>query len=109
VAPSPTITIPNTDSALGGDAVFDKPTLRAETGTGSVSFHWTYPQPAKGDSYYLQWSFKKSDVRNGKVEVLKTTLHTVKAPAGQEVCATVLVSRAGQSSPPAEVACETAR
>ena len=109
VAPSPTITIPDTGSAIGGeDGVYEAPILAAEAGPGTVSFSWHYPQPVKGDTFHLQIAPKKSEVGKAKPIVLKTTLYTQKAAKGEELCATVLVSRSGISSPAAVVACETA-
>jgi hypothetical protein len=109
--PSATVSMPGDDSAIG-DGVFDKPTIAARSGQGSVSFTWSYPQPSKKDTFRVSYAPTASDAGNperARLVSVTTRSYTVKAPKGTKVCATVVVARAGQASPGADVQCETAQ
>ena len=109
--PSATVSMPGDDSAIG-DGVFDKPRVTARSGTGSVSFSWSYPQPDTKDSFRLSYGPTASDAGNpdrAKRVSVTTRSYTVKAAKGTKVCATVRVSRSGQVSPGSDVQCETAQ
>ena len=110
-APSATVAMPGDDSAIG-DGVFDKPSVTARSGAGSVGFTWNYPQPEKKDTFRLSYGPTPSDAGNperAKLVSVTTRTYTVKAAKGTKVCATVRVSRAGQTSPGSDVQCETAQ
>jgi serine/threonine protein kinase len=110
-SPSATVSMPGDDSAIG-DGVFDKPTVTARSGSGSVSFTWNYPQPDKKDTFRLSYAPSASDAGNperSKLVSVTTRSYTVKAAKGTKVCATVRVSRSGQISPGSDVQCETAQ
>jgi serine/threonine protein kinase len=110
-SPSATVSMPGDDSAIG-DGVFDKPTVTARSGAGSVGFTWNYPQPDKKDTFRLSYAPTASDAGNperSKLVSVTTRSYTVKAAKGTKVCATVRVSRSGQVSPGSDVQCETAQ
>ncbi|GAA3696014.1 hypothetical protein GCM10022399_10630 [Terrabacter ginsenosidimutans] len=110
-SPSATVAMPGDDSAIG-DGVFDKPSLTARSGAGSVSFTWNYPQPDKKDTFRVSYGPTPSDAGNPeRAELVSVTTrsHTVKAAKGTKVCATVRVARSGQVSPGSDVQCETAQ
>jgi hypothetical protein len=110
-SPSATVAMPGDDSAIG-DGVFDKPSLTARSGAGSVSFTWNYPQPDKKDRFRVSYGPTPSDAGNperAKLVSVTTRSHTVKAGKGTKVCATVRVARSGQVSPGSDVQCETAQ
>jgi len=109
--PSATVSMPGDDSAIG-DGVFDKPTVSATSGRGSVRFTWNYPQPSKKDTFRVSYGPTPSDAGNperARLVSVTARTYTVKAPKGTKVCATVVVARAGQASPGADVQCETAQ
>jgi serine/threonine protein kinase len=109
--PSATISMPGDDSAIG-DGVFDKPTISATSGRGSVRFTWNYPQPSTKDTFRVSYGPTPSDAGNperARLVSVTARTYTVKAPKGTKVCATVVVARAGQASPGADVQCETAQ
>jgi len=106
--PSPTVSMPGDDNALPG-GVFDPPTLAAESGLGSVTFRWSYPQPLKGDTYRLRVGVTQGEVRTATPQVLDETSHTQRVAVGEQLCAVVTVNRGGQESPASAVQCETAR
>jgi hypothetical protein len=109
--PSATVSMPGDDSAIG-DGVFDKPSVSARSGPGSVSFTWNYPQPTKQDTFRVSYGPTPSDAGNpgrAKLVSVPTRSFTVKAPKGTKVCATVVVARSGQASPGSDVQCETAQ
>jgi hypothetical protein len=109
--PSATVSMPGDDSAIG-DGVFDKPSVSARSGPGSVSFTWNYPQPTKKDTFRVSYGPTPSDAGNperAKLVSVPTRGYTVKAPKGTKVCATVVVARSGQASPGSDVQCETAQ
>ncbi len=109
--PSPTVSMPGDDSAIG-DGVFDKPTISATSGRGSVRFTWNYPQPSTKDTFRVSYGPTPSDAGNperARLVSVTARTYTVKAPKGTKVCATVVVARAGQASPGADVQCETAQ
>ena len=111
VTPSPTVSMPGDDSAIG-DGLFDQPTLSAASGRGTVRFTWNYPQTSKKDVYRLSLGATPADAgdpKRAKFVTVTTRTHTVKAAKGTKVCATVLVSRSGQSSPGSSIQCETAQ
>jgi len=109
--PSATVSMPGDDSAIG-DGVFDKPTISATSGRGSVRFTWNYPQPSTKDTFRVSYGPTPSDAGNperARLVSVTARTYTVKAPKGTKVCATVVVARAGQASPGADVQCETAQ
>ncbi|GAA2740190.1 serine/threonine-protein kinase [Terrabacter aerolatus] len=109
--PSATVSMPGDDSAIG-DGVFDKPSVTARSGAGSVGFTWNYPQPQKKDTFRLSYGPTPSDAGNpdrSRTVSVTTPTYTVKAAKGMKVCATVRVSRSGQISPGSDVQCETAQ
>jgi serine/threonine protein kinase len=106
--PSPTVSMPGDDNAVP-DAVFDAPTVAAESGDGSVTFRWSYPQPAVGDSYRLFVAPRQSEAVKAAPRILTKTTFTEKVPKGQQLCAVVTVNRGGRESPRSQVECETAR
>ncbi|KRC92720.1 serine/threonine protein kinase [Terrabacter sp. Root85] len=109
--PSATVSMPGDDSAIG-DGVFDKPTISATSGRGSVRFTWNYPQPSTKDTFRVSYGPTPSDAGNperARLVSVTARTYTVKAPKGAKVCATVVVARAGQASPGADVQCETAQ
>ncbi len=110
-SPSATVAMPGDDSAIG-DGVFDKPSVTASSGAGSVRFTWNYPEPDTKDSFRLSYGPTPSDAGNpdrAKRVSVTTRSYTVKAAKGTKVCATVRVARAGQVSPGSDVQCETAQ
>ncbi|GAA2470021.1 serine/threonine-protein kinase [Terrabacter carboxydivorans] len=110
-APSATVSMPGDDSAIG-NGVFDKPSVTAKSGSGSVGFTWNYPQPDKKDTFRLSYGPTPSDAGNperSKLVTVTTPSYTVKAAKGTKVCVTVRVSRSGQISPGSDVQCETAQ
>lgn len=108
VMPSPTVSFPgNTDAIPNG--VYDPPTVAARSGRGSVSFAWSYPQAEKTDTFRVYVGPRAQDAGKAKPVALKTPSHAVKVPPGTQVCAIVIVNRAGQSSPASEPVCETAQ
>ncbi|MDV3219947.1 protein kinase domain-containing protein [Intrasporangium sp.] len=107
-APSPTVSMPGDDNAVL-DAVFDPPTLVAESSEGSVTFRWTYPQPAEGDTFRLLVAASQNEVAEASPKVLEKATFTEKVPQGQQRCAVVSVNRGGRESPRSPVQCETAR
>ncbi|HEX5969977.1 MAG TPA: protein kinase, partial [Intrasporangium sp.] len=107
-APSPTVSMPGDDSAVL-DAVFEAPTLVAESGEGSVTYKWSYPHPAEGDSYRLFVAPIQSEVVKATPRAVAETTLTEKVPKGQQLCAVVTVNRSGRESPRSQVECETAR
>ena len=110
-SPSATVSMPGDDSAIG-DGVFDQPVVAAASEPGSVTFTWSYPNRSKKDTYRVSYGPTASDAGNPqRATTVSVTVprHTVKAPKGTKVCATVLVVRSGQASPGAEPRCETAR
>ena len=106
--PSPTVSMPGDDNAVL-DAVFDAPTVVAESGDGSVTFRWSYPQPAEGDSYRLFMAPVQSEVVKATPRTVEEMTLTEKVPKGQQLCAVVTVNRGGRESPRSQVECETAR
>ena len=106
--PSPTVSMPGDDNAVL-DAVFDAPTVVAESGEGSVTFRWSYPQPAVGDSYRVFVAPIQNEVVKAAPRVVKETTLTEQVPEGLQLCAVVTVNRSGRESPRSQVECETAR
>jgi serine/threonine protein kinase len=110
-APSPTVAMP-ADSAAVPDGLFTKPVIVARTGKGSVTFTWTYPEAAAGDTFRVYLGATPSDADNperARRVASKEPTYAVKVTAGSPVCAVVIAVRAGQSSPPSEPECETAQ
>ena len=111
VAPSPTVSMPG-DSAAVPDGLFTKPVVAARSGKGVVTFTWTYPEAAAGDTFrvYLGPTSSEADNPDRAQRVgSKAPTYAVKAPAGSAVCAVVIAVRSGQSSPASEPECETAQ
>ena len=111
VAPSPTVSMPG-DSAAVPDGLFTKPVVAARSGKGVVTFTWTYPEAAAGDTFrvYLGPTSSEADNPDRAQRVgSKAPTYAVKAPAGSTVCAVVIAVRSGQSSPASEPECETAQ
>ncbi|GAA5017759.1 serine/threonine-protein kinase [Terrabacter aeriphilus] len=109
--PSATVSMPGDDSAIG-DGVFDKPTIEATSAAGRVSFSWSYPNASKKDTFRVSYAAKAGDVGNrdrSRTVMVTARSFTVKAQKGRQVCASVVVVRAGQGSPGADPQCETAR
>ncbi|MEW1952195.1 protein kinase [Terrabacter sp. NPDC080008] len=109
--PRATVSMPGDDSAIG-DGLFDKPTLSATSTRGAVRFTWNYPSSSKKDVYRVSVGATPAEAGNTD----KTTFvsvaarsYTVKAAKGTKVCATVLLTRSGQSSPGSTIQCETAQ
>ncbi|MGW5240534.1 protein kinase domain-containing protein [Monashia sp. NPDC004114] len=110
-SPSHTVTMPGDDSAIG-DGVFDKPVVSTMSGKEAVTFRWTYPQPSTKDTFRVSYGPTVSDASNpdrARLAAAGVPTFTVRAPAGTQVCATVVVVRAGQASPGSVPECETAR
>jgi len=110
-APSPTVAMP-ADSAAVPDGLFTKPVIVARTGKGIVTFTWTYPEAAAGDTFRVYLGATPSDADNperARRVASKKPTYAVKVTAGSPVCAVVIAVRAGQSSPPSEPECETAQ
>jgi hypothetical protein len=106
--PLNTVSMPGDDSAIG-DGVFDKPTLDADSGRGSVTFRWSYPSPRQADTFRLYVGATSSDAERAQPIIVRTTTHTIKAKPGTKLCAVVKVNRNGQGSPASEPRCETSQ
>ncbi len=111
VAPSPTVAMP-ADSAAVPDGLYTKPVVAARSGKGVVTFTWTYPEAAAGDTFRVFLGATPSDADNperARRVGSKAPTYAVKVTAGSPVCAVVIAVRAGQSSPASEPECETAQ
>ena len=111
VAPSPTVSMP-ADSAAVPDGLYTKPVVAASSGKGVVTFRWTYPEAAAGDTFRVFLAPTPSDAKNperARRVGSKAPTYAVKVTAGSPVCAVVIAVRAGQSSPASEPECETAQ
>jgi len=111
VVPSPTVSMP-VDSAAVPDGLYTKPVVAARSGKGVVTFTWTYPEAAAGDTFRVFLAATPSDADNpdrARRVGSKAPTYAVKVTAGSPVCAVVIAVRAGQSSPPSEPECETAQ
>jgi serine/threonine protein kinase len=106
-SPSPTVSMPGDDSAVP-DAVFDAPVVEAQTRAGAVSFRWSYPQPAKGDTFRVYLGRTASDAQRAEPIPVGAPTYTRKVARGTQVCALVQVNRRGQASPASQPKCETA-
>jgi hypothetical protein len=106
--PVNTVSMPGGDSAIG-DGVFDKPTLQADSGKGSVTFRWSYPSPRQADTFRLYVGATSSDAERAEPIIVRTATHTIKAKPGTKLCAVVKVNRNGQGSPASEPRCETSQ
>ena len=113
VGPTPkqTVSMPGDDSAVGNQ-VFDRPVVTAQSGAGSVTFRWTYPEPDKKDTFRIQYAASRDQaVSSDQSKVVTATkpTYTFTVPKGTKVCAGVVVVRAGNGSPPGGPECETAQ
>lgn len=111
VTPRASVSMPGDNSAIG-DGLFDRPSLSAVSGPGSVRFTWNYPQTSKKDVYRLSLGATPADAgdpNRAKFVSVAARSYTVKAPKGTKVCATVLLTRSGQASPGSAIQCETAQ
>jgi hypothetical protein len=111
VVPSPTVAMP-ADSAAVPDGLYTKPVVAARSGKGVVTFTWTYPEAAAGDTFRVFLGTTPSDADNpdrARRVGSKAPTYAVKVTTGSPVCAVVVAVRAGQSSPPSEPECETAQ
>ena len=110
-AASPTVSMP-ADSAAVPDGLYTKPVVTSRSGKGVVTFTWTYPEAAAGDTFRVFLGATPSDADNperARRVGSKAPTYAVEAPAGSPVCAVVIAVRAGQSSPASEPECETAQ
>ena len=82
--------------------------VRAESGPGRVTFSWTYPSPARTDTFVIGLGPTSAAANQDQGTRVATTTHTVKVAKGVQVCAYVKVVRAGQTSPPSDPTCDTA-
>ena len=108
--PSPTVSMPG-DSAAVPDGLFTRPEVTATSGKGVVTFAWTYPEAAKGDTFRLLLGATPADAQSDRARRagVKTPTYAVKVAPSTPVCAVVIAVRSGQSSPPSEPECETAQ
>ena len=108
-ASSPTISMPGDTAAVDG-GLFTKPVVKAASGTGVVTFTWSYPEALPGDTFRLLLAPTASDaVSTDRSRPARATTPTyaVKAAAGTPVCIVVFAVRSGQESPPSQPQCET--
>jgi tRNA A-37 threonylcarbamoyl transferase component Bud32 len=110
IVPTPigSVTMPGGDSAIG-DGVFSKPTIAADSAEGTVTFRWSYDDPRDSDTFRLFVGPTSNDAARAEPIVVTTTMHTVKAKPGTQLCAVVQVNRSGQGSPVSEPTCERAQ
>jgi hypothetical protein len=88
----------------------EQPAIDARPGPGSVTFTWNYVGAEEGDFFQLRVADNEAAVVDqGVTTVAGRPRHTVKAAAGDLVCAQVAVSRkSGLTSPRSAIRCQTA-
>jgi serine/threonine protein kinase len=95
----------------GGGPVVDIPVQPAIDGrgvAGGVAFTWQYAGVRKGDYYRMRIASSEAAVPEAQVVTVRAMPHTVKAAAGQLVCAQVAVARAaGDTSAYSAIKCVT--
>lgn len=106
--PVGSVTMPGGDSAIG-DGVFSKPAIAADSAEGTVTFRWSYDDPRDSDTFRLFVGPTSNDAARAEPIVVTTTMHTLKAKPGTQLCAVVQVNRSGQGSPVSEPTCERAQ
>jgi len=88
----------------------EQPAIDARSGPGEVTFTWNYVGVEEGDFYRLRVAGSEAAVPDQEVTTVQgRPRHTVRAGAGDQVCAQVSVSRkSGLASPLSAIRCETA-
>ena len=88
----------------------EQPAIDARPGPGTVTFSWNYVGAEEGDFFQLRVADDEAAVVDQDVTTVEgAPRHTVKAGAGDLVCAQVAVSRkSGLTSPRSAIRCQTA-
>ena len=109
---APTEAAPSASVSVGGGGpvvdIPEQPLIDGRGVAGGVTFSWQYAGVRKGDFFRMRIAASEAAVTEAQVVTVRAMPHTVKAAAGQLVCAQVAVARAaGDSSAYSAIKCVT--